>query len=405
MVEVIVEYLNDRVEEKIRTFFASPEDSVYNPEAASENAEENNELTGPWLGKIKYHLPLINSYVLEISEDDLWRLEAVVGISSVSKTAAVSAQMDAARQTVRAQVAHNGGFFGYGITIAVLDTGVSPVADLCSTKNRLIAFKDFVNGRRQPYDDNGHGTHCAAIAAGSGILSHGKYAGIAPSANLVGVKVLDAEGVGCSSDVLAGLQWIVDNRERYNIRVANLSVGTNELQLNDPLVKAVEAAWDAGIVMTIAAGNNGPAPSSVTSPGVSRKVVTVGASDDCKPVQIRLEASQNYSGRGPTADCIIKPDILAPGADIVSCLSQTLSKKRAKAKLNRSMCGNYVTMSGTSMSTPIVSGAIALLLEKEPTLSPNEVKLRIKKSAECLEYPKNQQGWGLLNIEKLLWEV
>ena len=245
----------------------------------------------------------------------------------------------------------------------------------------------------------------AGIIAGNGALAQGRYAGIAPVANLVGVKVLDSEGAGSSSDVLAGIQWVVDNKERYSIRVANLSVGTKELQLSDPLVKAVEAAWDAGIVVTVAAGNNGPAASSVTSPGVSRKVVTVGASDDCKPVQIRFEASQNYSGRGPTADCIVKPDILAPGADIVSCLSQTLSKKRSKSPLHKSACGNYVTMSGTSMATPIVSGAIALLLEKEPTLSPNEVKLRIKRSAECLEFPKNQQGWGLLNIEKLLLEV
>ena len=401
MVEVIVEYPNDRVEGNIRRFFASREHDVYSSEGLLENGDEHSELGGPWLGKIKYYLPLISSYVLEINEHDLWRLEAVVGISSVSKTAAVSAQTDTVRRTVKAEAAHNSGFSGCGVTIAVLDTGISPVEDL---KSRLLAFKDLVNGRKQPYDDNGHGTHVAGIVAGSGLLSQGKYTGIAPRANIVGVKVLDGDGAGCSSDVLAGLQWVVDNRERYNIKVANLSVGANELQLNDPLVKAVEAAWEAGIVMTIAAGNNGPAPSSVTSPGVSRKVITVGASDDCKPVQIHLEASQNYSGRGPTADCIVKPDILAPGADVVSCLSQTLSKKRAKAKLAKTACGNYVTMSGTSMSTPVVSGAIALLLEKEPTLSPNEVKLRIKRSAECLEFPKNQQGWGLLNIEKLLWE-
>jgi len=159
MVEVVVEYQNDRVAENIRTFFTSSEGDEYNPEVVMEKPDEQERLTGPWLGRIKYHLPLISSYVVEINEEDLWRLEAVVGISSVAKTAAVSAQMDTARRTVKAEAAHIGGFFGNGITIAVLDTGVSPVVDLCSPRNRLIAFKDFVNGRKQPYDDNGHGTH------------------------------------------------------------------------------------------------------------------------------------------------------------------------------------------------------------------------------------------------------
>jgi len=160
MVEVIVEYSNDRVEANIRAFFALPEDDTLSIGNALENAAQTNSgLTGPWLGKIKYHLPLINSYVLEINEEDLWRLETVLGVSAVSKTAAVSAQMDNARRTVSALAAHAGGIFGRGVTIAILDTGVSPVTDLCSPVNRLLAFKDFVNGRKQPYDDNGHGTH------------------------------------------------------------------------------------------------------------------------------------------------------------------------------------------------------------------------------------------------------
>ena len=231
------------------------------------------------------------------------------------------------------------------------------------------------------------------------------YIGVAPKASLIGVKVLDAKGAGSSSDVLAGLQWIVDNKKRYNIRIANLSVGTNEIFDNDPLVKGVEAAWEAGIVMMIAAGNSGPTPSSVTSPGISRKVITVGASDDYKAVQIHNKSTQNYSGRGPTADCIVKPDVLAPGADIVSCLSVTVAENRAKSLHRRVISDSYVAMSGTSMSTPIVSGAVALLLEKQPNLSPNDVKLMLKQSSDCLDFPKNQQGWGMLNIEKLLFET
>ena len=120
----------------------------------------------------------------------------------------------------------------------------------------------------------------AGIAAGDGRMSYGRHRGVAPNANIVSVKVLDAAGRGNATDALAGIQWVIDNRERYNIRVANLSIGTKDTGSNDPLVRAVEAAWDAGIVMIVAAGNNGPAKQSITSPGTSRKVITVGASDD-----------------------------------------------------------------------------------------------------------------------------
>ena len=244
-------------------------------------------------------------------------------------------------------------------------------------------------------------THVAGIAAGNGTSSGGKYAGIAPEANLAAVKILDAEGKGSAADVLAGVQWLIDNRERYNIRIANLSIGTADAGSSDPLVRAVEAAWDAGIVMLVAAGNNGPASGSVTSPGISRKVITVGASDDNRTVTIWGDSVVHFSGRGPTTECIVKPDVVAPGAEITSCLTNTPISDTRRASL-RIVSPAYVEMSGTSMSTPMVAGAVALLLEKHPALTPNEVKLWLKQSTVSLRYTQNQQGWGLLDVGALL---
>ncbi len=363
---------------------------------------EERETLIKTLGNLKYRLPFINSYVIEIPETLISKLEGIEGIVAVHKNAKITAQMNTARRVVNADKVQEYGLTGKGVSIAILDTGVSPVYDLTKPKNRILAFKDFINDKKESYDDNGHGTHVAGIAGGNGISSDGRFTGIAPECNIVAVKILDCEGRGNSADVLAGLQWIIDNRNEYNIRVANLSIGTEDIGTRDPLVRAVEAAWDAGIVMTIAAGNNGPEFSTITSPGVSRKVITVGASDDNKAVQIWGDTLENFSGRGPTLDCIIKPDVIAPGADIISCLSANIFKPTTSKNEYKIVSEHYMQLSGTSMSTPIVAGAVAVLLQKEPHLSPDQVKLRLKKSSTSLNYSQNQQGWGLINVEKFV---
>jgi len=317
----------------------------------------------------------------------------------------MTAQMDRARQLVHSlDDAQTRGSYqnrGQGVGIAFLDTGVAPVDDLVKPVNRIAVFRDFINNRGGPYDDNGHGTHVAGIAAGNGLLSGGKYRGIAPECRVIGVKVLDRAGHGNSGDVLAGLQWVLDNRKAHNIRVCNLSIGTMDVGCRDPLLRGVEALWDAGVVLTVAAGNNGPRPGSCTSPGVSRKVLTVGSSDDDNLVEIWDSKLVNFSGRGPTSECIVKPDVIAPGSNIISLRTPTPQRPPSGGKV---VSPHYVKMSGTSMSTPMVAGAVALLLEKYPELSPDEVKLRLKKSACDMNYPSNQQGWGMLNIAKLLNE-
>lgn len=241
-----------------------------------------------------------------------------------------------------------------------------------------------LNYRTEPYDDCGHGTHVAGIIGGDGSASGGKYSGIAPSCYLSAVKVLDRQGNGKKQDVLRGLSWICKNAKSYGIRIVNISIGTVEQEqvLHDRLIEAVERAWDMGLVVVSAAGNMGPSAGSITAPGSSRKIITVGSSD-------MLVTHRSISSRGPTKECICKPDLVAPGNEIISC-APSFSKKP------------YMKRSGTSMSTPQVSGAIALALEKNPTLTNVEIKMLLKESCRDLGFPHNLQGWGELDLDKFL---
>ena len=295
--------------------------------------------------------------------------------------------MNRAKQVIHWGIEANQGLTGNGVGVAVLDTGIYPHIDF---GQRIAAFYDVIRKRREPYDDNGHGTHISAIIGGSGEASDGRYCGVAPGCHIISVKVLDSKGGGYASDVLMGLRWIREHKEMLGIRVVNISVGSysrRNMCENSALVRGVDAAWDDGLVVVVAAGNNGPGRMTVTTPGISRKVITVGCSDDDKEVNVMGTKMVDYSGRGPTGACVCKPEILAPGASIISCCNE--------------LC-RYSVKSGTSMSTPIVAGAIALLLEKYPTMSNRDVKLRLRERAVDLGLPRNRQGWGLLDVERLL---
>ena len=249
---------------------------------------------------------------------------------------------------------------------------------------------DALRNRLIPYDDSGHGSHVAGIAAGNGQSSNGRYTGIAPKAQLIGVKVLNRGGNGSIPDIMKGLNWILKNKERLSIRIVNISIGANDEKAFDEhcdFVRRVNYLWDSGIVVVAAAGNKGPGRHTISAPGNSRKIITVGSSDNWDSRQ-----GNHHSGTGPTLSCIKKPDVVAPGSHIISC-SAYHSGWQEKW---------YSVKSGTSMSTPIVTGAIALLLCKYPNMTPREVKIRLKNSSTNLHLPHEKQGWGLLNIEKLL---
>lgn len=296
--------------------------------------------------------------------------------------------MDYARSKLHVDEMHYMGFTGKNITAAVLDTGICPHPDYV---RRILAFQDFVNRRSGMYDDASHGSHVTGILAGDGNRSCGRYRGIAPECNIIHLKILDRYGQGKLSNILEAMDWVLENKERYHIRIMNLSAGTSKEEEDQnavTLVQAVENVWDAGIVVTVAAGNMGPEQGSITVPGNSRKVITVGAYDEFK--MSGLSTDHYYSGCGPTGECICKPDLVAPGANVRSC----------STRWRRGI--SYGTKSGTSMASPMVAGAAALLLEKEPFLTNVEVKMRMKEAAKDMGLPRNRQGWGMLDVKRLL---
>ncbi len=263
--------------------------------------------------------------------------------------------MDKARLAVNADYAEELGLSGKGVGIAVLDTGLSPSEDFLLPESRIAAFRDFVNEIPRCYDNNGHGTHVCGIACGNGYLSDGKYRGIAPGADLIVLKILDKMGRGSTMTALKAIKWLTENKERYNIRVANMSVGTSDRSINSALIRAMYNAWDSGICIIAADGNMGSGNSSIAAAGRSRKIITVGSVEN------------------PFCSC----DITAPGVDIASCMSPNYSFGFHGRSRKKTIGRNYVMMSGTSMATPMISGAAALLIEKEPYITPAEIKRRL----------------------------
>ena len=272
---------------------------------------------------------------------------------------------------------------GKGVVCAVLDTGITQHPDLAG---RIVGWKDCVQGKKTIYDDNGHGTHVAGILAGNGKSGRGLYSGMAPEAQIFAVKVLNQRGGGKIRDVINGIRYVLLKQKEMKIRIVNISIGTlpHKKDPEDELFLFwVDRLWDAGLVVVTAAGNKGPKEGSITIPGNSRKVITVGADE---------EMGKKYSGCGPTGDCIKKPDLTVPGNRIYSC--NYLYPVRSPYA--------YIPKSGTSMATPAVSGAAALVLQKYPDMCNLELKYRLWNSCEKGRYYDQRQGHGNLHVEKLL---
>ena len=312
--------------------------------------------------------------------------------SNEDYTAAVEADVAAAQSALD----------GTGVGVAIIDSGVSDHTDLhnASGANRVVYSQSFVAGDTTTADKFGHGTHVAGLVGGTGASSGAangypaKFAGVAPNVNIINLRVLDQNGSGTDSQVIAAIQQAIALKSTYNIRVINMSLGRPvfESYTLDPVDQAVESAWKAGIIVVVAAGNNGRDNSMGTHgfatigvPGNDPAVITVGATRTNATPTRADDAIASYSSKGPTlVDHLVKPDLVAPGNRLVSLLAagSTLDKNnKALEVASTNGTAKYLRLSGTSMSTPLVAGAAALMLQKNPSLTPDQVKARLMKTA------------------------
>ena len=300
------------------------------------------------------------------------------------------------------------GVTGAGIGVAVIDSGITPHAAL---KGKIVANVSMLADDPSTDDKYGHGTHVAGIIAGGRTSTTSLYpSGVAPGVQLINVRVLGENGSGFTSDVIAGIDWTIANRSRYNIRIINLSLGhpVMEPAATDPLTEAVRRAVTAGIVVVAAAGNAGedeagvPILGGITSPGNSPYAITVGAIDTRGTVSRTDDSVAPYSSRGPTKyDHAVKPDLVAPGARVVSLEAAGSYLPSTYPLLHRAGVGNnaYMHLSGTSMATPIVTAAAALLLQGTPGMTTAHVKMALQSGANPIEDAGLMgAGAGSLNI-------
>ncbi len=339
--------------------------------------------------RLNRELPIINGCACEMSINSILKLTNDPDVEFISYDSKVFAVMDVARDAIGADFISDTGYTGKNITVAIIDTGISPHMDLIYPKSRIAGFKDFVNNESRMYDDNGHGTHCAGILAGSGYASKGKYKGIAPEANILSIKVLDENGNGNTSDILSTVQWIIDNKEVYKTRIINFSLGAiaQSREKRDPLVKAANRAIENNFIVVAAVGNSGPLRNTILSPATSRHVISVGALDDKRTPELNDDVIAEFSSRGPTFDRIKKPDLIAPGVNIMSLSNTNLT--------------GYTNLSGTSMSAPMVSGAAALLLNENPNYTHFDIKRKLLNACSRIKASSYEQGAGVLDIERI----
>ncbi|AQA18250.1 hypothetical protein BST95_08410 [Halioglobus japonicus] len=309
---------------------------------------------------------------------------------------------------------------GAGVTVAVLDSGLWEHDHLSLNTQgqpRVLGRYDAINGREvdEAFDESGHGSHMTSILGNSGpTLRNGKptgsFKGIAPDANLVTIKAFNVEGQGGMLDIVRGVQWAIDNREKFDIRVLNLSFASRPRwpYFLDPVNQAVMRAWQAGIVVVAAAGNEGPELMSVGSPGNLPYIITVGAiTDSWTPLDRSDDYLPDFSSRGPTPSAHIKPDIVAPGGHMTGLTrpGSSLTKDYPEYVLDT---GEFV-MTGSSQAAALVSGLVALLLQLEPELTPDDVKCMLTSTADLainhdglLSYSPFEQGQGYVSITRAI---
>jgi serine protease AprX len=359
-------------------------------------------------GRLYRELPVIDSAAYRIYEAGLQKLMASGIAESYAVDHQVKASMDITSKAVGADFANSSGWTGKGVGVAIIDSGITWHPDLTDTRgNFRVTYATYDRSDTTTEDLYGHGTHIAGMIGGRGTNSTGSqykrtFKGVAPEVTFVNFAVLDRFGAGADSDVIAAIQQAISLKSKYNIRVMNLSFGRPVYQSykKDPLCQAVEKAWKAGIVVVVAAGNNGRDNShgtqgygTINSPGNDPYVITVGAMKTMGTVSRSDDTLATYSSKGPSLiDHVVKPDIVAPGNQIRSTLAgggrlrneyvdnDVTLDYYVKGGINQHG-DQYYEMSGTSMAAGIVSGAAALLIQKDPSLTPDQVKARLMLTA------------------------
>jgi len=371
-------------------------------------------------GKTKYSLGIIGGGAATLRGDRVLQLSRDKDVDYVFKNVAVTALWDPVLDSGKAttpgilavnapQVWQQYGVCGRGIGVAVIDSGVFAHPDLAG---RIVAAVDFTGAIvttttavASQGDPGGHGTHVAGLVAGDGTSSGGAYTGVAPCANIVDVRVIDATGNSNVGIILRGIQWVLANKNVYNIKVANMSFGATQTGSYkiDPLATAAQVLTFSGVTTVVSAGNSGPSYNTVTSPASDPFVITVGAIDDNGTASLADDLMATFSARGRTKfDNLSKPDLVAPGRKMISLLSpgSTIPSLYPDRLVTApgSLVPEYFRLSGTSMAAPVVSGTAALMAERNPTLKPSQVKSRLKKTTTAISYGGSQdKGAGLVN--------
>lgn len=303
--------------------------------------------------------PFIRSVGIKCGLNEAIRLERMQEVEYVSAQSTVFALSDL-NENINKKAYSNGMFSQYpvakfskeltgeGVTLCVMDTGINPHCDLSVPKNRIVHFEDMVGGEDMPYDDNGHGTFVAGVACGDGLTSAREVVGVAPRANVLGIKVIGDKGESGTFKILDGMQWLFDNFRQYGVKVVCMSFGAEPLSYADPLKIGVEMLSRSGLIVVAAAGNSGE--NSLKSPAISNEIIAVGAVD-------KEDRIAEFSSRGVYQGAK-RPDVYADGIKV----------KGIKAG------GSYTYMSGTSVAAPYVAGACCLLCEKYKNITPYQAK-------------------------------
>lgn len=322
----------------------------------------------------RHRFRLLPALAVEANRQEIEALTEEEAVALVWLDEEVRTCLDTSVPGIQVPAVWDVGLTGEGIVIAVVDTGIDP--DHPDLAGRVLDMADFTGDG--PRDRDGHGTHVASIAAGTGQASGGRYRGVAPRATILSAKVLrSSTAPGRMSDVMAGIEWAV----AQGAQVINLSLGgTGPCDGTDALSLMCDAAAERGVVICAAAGNDGPAWRTVGSPGCARSVITVGASD-------REDRVADFSSRGPTADGRVKPDVVFPGVGIVAA-------RAANTSMGTPLDERYTRASGTSMATPHATGTAALLLQANPGLTPAQIKRAFQESAVDLNFNPDTQGAG-----------